>query len=132
MSEYEVLSDPPKEQIIESVEELCLVRFMGNVDLKSYGITSTFKGDTSDKMFDVPCNFYFSSICAIEIPSAIETQKTEMMGSPGGPWPKCVIAGKIVKNFNVRFRLSTRNIHITELYFLIMGFYFINYIACIQ
>ena len=87
MTEFEVLSNPPIEKMEKVIEEPCLVRINGNINLTSYGIQSDFQGNPSDKMFDVPCNLQFSHICAIEIPTA-ENQIDQMIGSEGGSWKR--------------------------------------------
>ena len=92
MTEFEVLSNPPIEKMVKVIEEPCLVRINGNINLTSYGIQSYFQGNPIDKMFDVPCNLQFSYICAIEMPTA-ETQIEEMIGSEGGSWPSCITTG---------------------------------------
>ena len=87
MTEFEVLSNSPIEKMEKVIEEPCLVRINGNINLTSYGIQSDFQGNPSDKMFDVPCNLQFSHICAIEMPTA-ETQIDQMIGSEGGSWKR--------------------------------------------
>ena len=87
MTEFEVLSNPPIEKTEKVIEEPCLVRINGNINLTSYGIQSDFQGNPSDKMFDVPCNLQFFHICAIEMPTA-ETQIDQMIGSEGGSWKR--------------------------------------------
>ena len=73
--------------MVKVIEEPCLVRINGNINLTSYGIQSYFQGNPSDKMFDVPCNLQFFHICAIEMPTA-ETQIDQMIGSEGGSWKR--------------------------------------------
>ena len=92
----EVLSNPPNGYIFEeTVEEPCLVRFKGNVGLESNGVKSIFQGDTSDRMFDVPCDLKFSYICAIDSPSAVDTQIDLMTKTDKGPWPSCIWAQRM-------------------------------------
>ena len=100
MTEFEVLSNPPIKKMVKVIEEPCLVRINGNINLTSYGIQSDFQGNPSDKMFDVPCNLQFYHICAIEMPTA-ETQIDKMIGSEGGSWPSCINTGLRFKSAEV-------------------------------
>ena len=118
MTKFEVLSNPPIEKMSKVIEEPCLVRINGNINLTSYGIQSYFQGNPFDKMFDVPCNLQFSHICAVEMPTA-ETQIDQMIGSEGGSWPFCITTGlrfkaEMVNDYNdffLTFTISFITIH---------------------
>ncbi len=78
------------------IEEPCLVRIVPEQSLEELGIKSGAT-NADNLLLDVPCDLRFSAVCAVKIPSAIESKSDQMTGNSGS-WPGCAMKDRKFHN----------------------------------